>query len=109
LKQERLARHRPVTLRSRFGRDPAIYRHCAWDAQRWPCDAAQIETELAELRATFDIRWEADMRAIKRWQAAHPDSELVWPDHADLVVWLMGELEDERQRTSIALAGTDEP
>jgi hypothetical protein len=42
-----------------------------------------------ELQRTFDIRWAADQRAIKRWQEAHPDSERVWPDHADMVVWLM--------------------
>src|ERR1035437_7587040 len=35
-----------------------------------------------DLQATFDLRWKADMRAIKRWQAAHPGKELVWPDHA---------------------------
>lgn len=46
-----------------------------------------------DLRATFDLRWKAEMRAIGRWQAAHPGKELVWPDHADLVVWLLGELE----------------
>lgn len=45
--------------------------------------------ETAELQATFDLRWKADMRAIKRWQEAHPGNELVWPDHADMVVWLL--------------------
>lgn len=48
-----------------------------------------LERDLAEMRATFDLRWKADMRAIKRWQDAHPGKELVWPDHADLVVWLL--------------------
>lgn len=39
----------------------------------------------------FDVRWNSDMRAIERWRAAHPQivENLVWPDHADLVVWLM--------------------
>lgn len=46
-----------------------------------------------ELQQSFDLRWNADMRAIKRWQAAHPGKENIWPDHADLVVWLLGELE----------------
>lgn len=58
-------------------------------------DAASDEIE--ELRAGFDLRWEADMRAIKRWQEAHPGKELVWPDHADLVVWLLEQL-DAKQR-----------
>jgi hypothetical protein len=42
-----------------------------------------------EDRTVFDLRWQADMRAIKLWQAAHPGNDLVWPDHADLVVWLL--------------------
>lgn len=49
-----------------------------------------------DLQATFDLRWKADMRAIKMWQAAHPGNELVWPDHADLVVWLLEQLEKQR-------------
>lgn len=51
-----------------------------------------------ELQATFDLRWAADMRAIKRWQEAHPGNELTWPDHADLVVWLLEELERLRRQ-----------
>jgi hypothetical protein len=43
----------------------------------------------AELQRTFDLRWDADMRAIKRWQAVNPGNDLVWPDRADLVVWLL--------------------
>lgn len=42
-----------------------------------------------QLQRLFDLRWEADMRAIKRWQAANPGNDLVWPDRADLVVWLL--------------------
>lgn len=41
---------------------------------------------------TLEIRWEADMRAIKRWQEANPGNGLTWPDHADLVVWLLDQL-----------------
>lgn len=51
--------------------------------------------ELAELQAIFDLRWKADMRAIKRWQAAGPGREKTWPDHADLVVWLLEQLEGQ--------------
>lgn len=49
--------------------------------------------KLAELEALFDMRWAADMRAIKRWQAAGTGRELTWPDHADLVVWLLEQLD----------------
>ena len=44
------------------------------------------------LQANFDIRWKADMRAIKRWQEA-TGRTLVWPDHADLCVWLLEQID----------------
>jgi len=49
----------------------------------------QADDECNDLRRTFDLRWAADMRAIERWQAAHPGNDLMWPDHADMVVWLL--------------------
>jgi hypothetical protein len=48
---------------------------------------------IEELEATFDLRWKADMRAIKRWQEAHPGNDLTWPDHADMVVWMLEQIE----------------
>lgn len=36
--------------------------------------AATLRALLAErdeIQATFDLRWQADMRAMKQWQAAH--------------------------------------
>jgi hypothetical protein len=59
-----------------------------------------VESE-RDLQATFDLRWKADMRAIKRWQAAHPGKENIWPDHADMVVWLLGEVERLEQGLKI--------
>jgi hypothetical protein len=53
-----------------------------------------VTQERDELKSTFDLRWDADMRAIKLWQAAHPDREDTWPDHADMVVWLLEQLND---------------
>jgi hypothetical protein len=41
-----------------------------------------------ELEHTFAMRWKADMKAIERWQNA-TGKDLVWPDHADLCVWLL--------------------
>jgi hypothetical protein len=52
-----------------------------------------VRARVAELERTFDLRWHADMRAIKRWQAAAPGRDQTWPDHADLVVWLLEQLE----------------
>lgn len=54
--------------------------------------APAMRDEIEELQRTFDLRWEADMRAIKRWRAAHPGNDLVMPDHADMVVWLLEQL-----------------
>lgn len=53
------------------------------------CDCTEARVHAAELTAYFNLRWDADRRATARWQAAHPDRADVWPDHADLVVWLM--------------------
>lgn len=60
---------------------------------RGDCDCIDARVEAAELNAVFRLRWKADMRAIKRWQEADAGRELVWPDHADLVVWLLEQLD----------------
>jgi hypothetical protein len=49
----------------------------------------QLRSERDELQMLFDMQWQADQRAIKRWQEAHPGNDNVWPDRADMVVWLM--------------------
>jgi hypothetical protein len=61
-----------------------------------------LRTELFDLMNTFNLRWKADMRAIDRWQHAHPGSDLIWPDHADLVVWLMEKSEKMRRQLDVA-------
>lgn len=62
----------------------------------WRYELAEAADTITALRAeneqyqrSFDLRWDATMRAIKRWQEAHPGNDLNWPDHADLVVWLL--------------------
>lgn len=55
-------------------------------------DEAQIKElteERDEMQELFDLQWKADQRAIKRWRAAHPGNNLVWPDRANMVCWLM--------------------
>lgn len=52
---------------------------------------ADLRESLAEMEASFDLRWKADMRAIQHWRVA-TGLELIWPDHADLCSWLMGRL-----------------
>jgi len=51
-----------------------------------------LEAEIKDRAASFELRWGADRRAIKRWQDATGHHE-TWPDHADLCVWLLGELD----------------
>lgn len=52
----------------------------------------RLQKELAEYDRAFVLRYNADQRAIKRWQG-EPSKELFWPDHTDLCVWLIGEVE----------------
>jgi hypothetical protein len=54
--------------------------------------ALMVVASRADNQASFDLRWEADMRAIKRWQESS-GKVLVWPDHTDLCVWLLEENE----------------
>ncbi len=54
-----------------------------------------IAQELEEYKQTFELRRQADMRAIKRWQEA-TGRVLVWPDHADLCVWLLEQEKDKK-------------
>src|SRR5262245_39999824 len=49
-----------------------------------------LRKESVEHEHSFEIRWNADMRAIKKWHEAGGDP-MTWPDHADLCVWLMGQ------------------
>jgi hypothetical protein len=58
-------------------------------------DVDVLLTDAQEVGASFVLRWKADMRAIQRWREAHPDNELFGPDHADLCVWLMEQLEQK--------------
>jgi hypothetical protein len=54
--------------------------------------------EIAGLRASLSMRYDADQRAIRRWQEAHPGNELTWPDHADMVVWLLEQRDEAREQ-----------
>lgn len=65
--------------------------------------------QIAELEALFELRWKADMLAIKRWQQA-TGRTMTWPDHADLLCWLMKQLdyaEKKVKRLELALRRSD--
>lgn len=50
--------------------------------------------ELVDFDCSFELRWAADMRAIRRWIEEKPGERAMrWPDHADLCVWLLERLE----------------
>jgi len=54
----------------------------------------EFQEKAEELEALFDLRWKADQRAIKRWrEMGPPDRTLRQPDHADMVVWLLEQLD----------------
>lgn len=50
------------------------------------------ETELMETRATFDALWAAQVRALDLWLQDHPDQEFYFPDHQQLVTWMLGKI-----------------
>jgi hypothetical protein len=52
----------------------------------------ELEEDRNDLQQTSDLSCKADMRAIKRWQAA-TGKELVWPDRTDMVVWLLNRID----------------
>lgn len=52
----------------------------------------ELERENADLRDTLDVVIAADERAVNLWRAAHPGNELVVPDRAKLVGWLLEQL-----------------
>ena len=49
----------------------------------------RAEDALAEHKHSFDLRWQADQRARALWRKDRPDRDMIWPDHADLCVWLL--------------------
>jgi hypothetical protein len=60
----------------------------------------------AELQLWYDLRSAADQMAVAKWRAANPGKELVIPDHADLVIWLLDQLASYQRldRVDTALA-----
>jgi hypothetical protein len=76
-----------------FTGDPSPCPHCKRDDgthDAWCRYAA--DTTQAELQLWYDLRRAADKLAVAKWRAANPEQELVIPDHADLVIWLLDQL-----------------
>jgi hypothetical protein len=51
-------------------------------------ETGALQDRIGELEALFELRHDADMRAIARWREA-TGKTMTLPDHADLCVWLM--------------------
>lgn len=60
----------------------------------------QLKAEIAERQASFEHGWKSDMRAIRKWQKAHPGNGLMWPSNDRLRLWLMAQLAAERRKNS---------
>lgn len=75
---------------------------CLKCVKRMHARLAAAKKKVTELEASFDLRWDADMRAIRLWQLATGE-KMTWPDHADLCCWLLGELEKAREKASLDL------
>jgi pyrroloquinoline quinone (PQQ) biosynthesis protein C len=71
---------------------PELLRDAINELDRQNAEITKLKVEAEDENRSFALRWNADMRAIKRWQAA-TGRELVWPDHADLCVWLLEQLD----------------
>lgn len=73
-----------------------LFKETAAMLRRLHARAEAAERERDDLQSTFNVRWQADMRAIKRWQAESKGRDLKWPDHVDLVCWLAEQLATAR-------------
>lgn len=51
-----------------------------------------LKQELTGLQNTFDLMWEADMRAVKLWQEATGEDH-IWPDRTKTTIWLLEKIE----------------
>ncbi len=55
-------------------------------------EIARLKIELDKHERLTELHWQADQRAIRRWQAEGPGREQAWPDYTDMVVWLLNKL-----------------
>lgn len=67
----------------------SVYVGCPYAVDK----GTQAIKEAEDLRMLFELRWKADLRAIERWRKAGPGRELAMPDHTDMVVFLLEELD----------------
>lgn len=61
-------------------------------------ELAEARKDLSDLQSTFDLQWAAAQRAIREWQAEHPGAENTWPDHKNLLLWLMRKITEKSKQ-----------
>ncbi len=66
-----------------------------------------LQAHILDMEQSVDLRHNADMRAIKRWQET-TGRHLVWPDHADMCVWLLERLDEAETRIDTMSKMTEE-
>jgi len=54
--------------------------------------AKDAREEIEGWERSFDLYWKAIQRGTTAWREAHPGNDLVLPDTAHLVEWLVGEV-----------------
>jgi hypothetical protein len=57
----------------------------------------RLKDEIADYELSAKIHAECRIRAVERWQQAHPGNDLMWPDGANLLVWLMDQVAPQRR------------
>jgi hypothetical protein len=87
-------------------------------------EVARLRTEVAELRAIFDLGWSRTQEATRLWQAEAPEERaLVWPDLGHLIEWMIqrhdkidaalahdrAQRDDELERLRTLVAATSDP
>ncbi len=61
--------------------------------ERAAAKIAKLTAKLQEWDKRFDLFWEAHQRGHEAWRKAHPGNDLVIPDMAKMVEWIVGALD----------------
>jgi hypothetical protein len=80
-----------------------IYRYV--NADHAAADRIEALTaERDELQQVFDFQWKAHMRAVEMWRLEHCDNDLVLPDTAMLLFWLLEQVDEAKAMQECACA-----
>ena len=57
--------------------------------------------KIEQMEATISLIHDANTKAVAMWKEAHPDDKFTWPDQAELVCWLMDQLNDAMKAVEV--------